>query len=86
MGFENRVRDFLNSFGDDPVEDRVCDFVVTEIGKGRQVADILEDPYVRNRMTEERRQALLQNCDVVDAVEDEIIAAFGRLGEEAPGE
>lgn len=86
MSFEGRVRDFLNSFGDDPIEERVCDFVVEEIGKGRQLADVLDDPYVKNRINEERRLSILQNCDVVDAVEDEILAAFGRLDEESPKE
>lgn len=86
MSIEGKVRDFLTSFGDDPVEERVCDFVVTEIGKGRQLADVLDEPYVKNRMTEERRLSILQNCDVVDAVEDEIVAAFERLGEDAPKE
>jgi hypothetical protein len=50
------------------MEDRLAGYIVREHGRGRSVADILEDPYVRNRSTEQQRARLLERPDVIRAV------------------
>jgi hypothetical protein len=43
-------------------------YVLRELARGRRLDDILNDPYVRNRMTHEERVRLLDNPEVVAAV------------------
>ena len=43
-------------------------YVVREHGRGRALADILEDAYVRNRTTEEQRARIAERPEVVAAV------------------
>jgi len=56
-------------------EDRVAAYVVREHGRGRSLAEILEDPYVRNRCTPEQQKRLLDRPEIVHAVGDDVIAA-----------
>jgi hypothetical protein len=56
-------------------EDRLAAYVIREHGRGRTVADILDDPYVRNRSTEQQRARLLERPDVIRAVGDHTAAA-----------
>jgi glycerol-3-phosphate dehydrogenase (NAD(P)+) len=39
-----------------------------ELGRGRPLAEILEDPYIRNRSTPEQRARILDNPDVIRAL------------------
>lgn len=49
-------------------EDRLAAYVIREHGKGRTLAEVIEDPYVRNRSTEQQRARLLERPDVIRAV------------------
>lgn len=49
-------------------------YILREHGKGRSVAEILEDPYVRAWSTPEERARLLARPHVVAAVGDQAIA------------
>jgi hypothetical protein len=49
-------------------EDRLAAYVIREHGKGRTLAEVLEDPYVRNRASEQQRARLLERPDVIRAV------------------
>ena len=49
-------------------EDRLAAYVIREHGRGRSLAEILEDPYVRNRATERQVARLLERPDVIRAV------------------
>jgi hypothetical protein len=55
-------------------EDRMAAYVVREHARGRSLEEILEDPYVRNRCTDQQRARLLDNPEVVHAVGDDVIA------------
>jgi len=55
-------------------EDRVASYVIREHGRGRSLEDILEDPYVRNRLSETQRRRLLDRSDVIHAVGNDVIA------------
>jgi hypothetical protein len=49
-------------------EERLAAYVIREHGRGRAVAEILEDPYVRNRSTEQQRARLLERPEVIRAI------------------
>jgi len=45
-------------------------YVLREHGRGRPLAEILDDPYVRNRSTPEERARLLEQPEIVTALGD----------------
>ena len=49
-------------------EDRVAAYVIREHDRGRGIDEILDDPYVRNRLAESQRARLLERPEVVDAL------------------
>ena len=49
-------------------EDRVVAYVIREHERGRDLDEILDDPYVRNRLTESQRLRLLDRPDLVAAL------------------
>jgi hypothetical protein len=55
-------------------EDRVAAYVIREHARGRTIDEILEDPYVRNRLTEQQRRRLLDRPDIIRAVGNDVIA------------
>ena len=55
-------------------EDRVAAYVIREHGRGRSLEDILDDPYVRNRLSEAQCRRLLERPDVIHAVGSDVIA------------
>ena len=56
-------------------EDRVASYVIREHRRGRRLAEILGDPYVRNRLTPQQCNRLLEREDVIHAIGHEEIAA-----------
>jgi hypothetical protein len=54
-------------------EERVAAYVVREHERGRTLADILDDPYVRNRLTPQQTERLLDRPEIVRAVGDSTI-------------
>jgi hypothetical protein len=56
-------------------EERVAAYVIREHERGRPLDDILEDPYVRNRLTPEQRSRLLDRTDIIRAVGDDTVEA-----------
>lgn len=49
-------------------------YILREIRRGRSLSDVLEDPYVVNRTTEEQRKRLLDRPELVEAIGEEAIA------------
>jgi hypothetical protein len=49
-------------------EDRVAAYVIREHERGRDIDEIFEDPYVRNRMSETQRLRLLERPELVEAL------------------
>jgi hypothetical protein len=72
----DKIRKFLEEISTDELEDRVIEYVVREVGNGRKFEDALRDPYVRNRLSEEKLRQVLENPDVIDALERSIKTAF----------
>ena len=71
-----RLKQFLEDLTTDPVEERVVEYVIREVHNGRTLMDAINDPYVRNRLNDEKREELLQNPEVIEALEQEIQSAF----------
>jgi hypothetical protein len=55
-------------------EEVVAEYVIREHHRGRTLADILDDPYVTNRLTPEQSRRLLDRPDVIHAVGNDLIS------------
>ena len=53
-------------------------YVLREHARGRPLAEICEDSYVRNRSTPEERARLLERPEVVSAVSDNVLEELRR--------
>jgi hypothetical protein len=63
-------------------EEALAAYIVREHRAGRSLEDILDDPYLKNRATEEQRLRLLERPDVIRAVgEDTAAMAAERVRE-----
>jgi hypothetical protein len=68
-------------FARSSTEDRVASYVIREHERGRTLVEVLEDPYVRNRMSPEQTKRLLDRPEIVRALgEDAIEHARRELG------
>ena len=56
-------------------EDRLATYVIREHGRGRALAEILDDPYVRNRATPQEIARLLDRPEVIHALGETTVAA-----------
>ena len=56
-------------------DDRVAAYIVREHGRGRGLDDILDDPYVVNRLNEDGIRRVIERPEVVKALGDDIAEA-----------
>ena len=56
-------------------EDRVAAYVIREHERGRALAEILDDPYVRNRCTPQQIERLLDRPELIRALGDDVVSA-----------
>jgi hypothetical protein len=56
-----------------PAEERVAAYVIREHDRGRDLAEILQDKYVQNRLTPEQVARLLDRPEVIRALGQEKI-------------
>jgi hypothetical protein len=56
-------------------EDRVAAYVIREHDRGRALDDILDDPYVRNRCSQQAVARLLERPDIIKAIGDDMAEA-----------
>jgi len=52
---------------------RLIEYVVRQLHGGRDLGDILDDPYVTNRISVIERRALLEEPEVVEAAGSELL-------------
>jgi hypothetical protein len=64
---------FRNLFSRTDHVDRVAAYVIREHERGRALAEILEDPYVKNRTTPQERDRLLDRPEVIRALGDDVV-------------
>jgi hypothetical protein len=72
----DKIHEFLNEISIDGVEERVVEYVIREVNSGRRLTDALADPYVKNRLSEERLVKVLENPEVLSALEVQIAESF----------
>lgn len=72
----DRIKQFFSDMTTDVVEERVVEYVIREVHNGRRLMEVIEDPYVRNRMSDDKRAHVLENPEIVDALEQEIRATL----------
>jgi hypothetical protein len=56
-------------------EERVAAYVIREHERGRSLQEILEDPFVRNRLSPQQRARLLDRPDIIRAIGQDTVAA-----------
>lgn len=72
----DKIHEFLNELSIDGVEERAVEYVIREVRGGRTLRDALGDPYLKNRLSEERLSKVLENPEVVSALEVQIAESF----------
>jgi len=72
----DRIKQFMSDMAADPLEERVVEYVVREVHNGRRLMEVIDDPYVRNRINEEKRASILESPEIVEALESEIRASM----------
>lgn len=72
MGIQDEIAKMLRD--SDAGHKRLIEYVVRQLGGGRALNEILDDPYVTNRSNELERRALLEEPDVVEAATGDVIA------------
>jgi len=72
----DHVRKFLDDLATDAIEERVVEYLIREVQNGRKLTDALKDPYVRNRLSEDRLNKVMENPEVIGALEQQISSSF----------
>jgi hypothetical protein len=78
MSVREEIRRLINT--ESAQHKRLIEYVVRQLGAGRKLDDVLNDPYVTNRSSTIDRRALLEEPEVVDAAgEGQLSAMRGAL-------
>jgi hypothetical protein len=56
-------------------EEHVAEYLRREHGRGRPVEEILQDPYVRNRLTPEQQSRMLDRPELIHALGEQDLEA-----------
>jgi hypothetical protein len=77
---ESRLKEMIARFFEemsiDVLEERVVQYIIRELKNGRKLKSILEDPYITNRIPEDRMADILANKELIEALETEIQKTF----------
>ncbi|MCK4777996.1 MAG: hypothetical protein KAS39_06415 [Actinomycetia bacterium] len=77
---ESKVRKLILEFFEELslnlVEERVINYTLKELQNGKRLRNIIEDPYVKNRIPEEKISHIIENPQIIEAVEEEINKTF----------
>lgn len=77
---EKTLREIIAKFFEemtiDVLEERVIQYIIRELKKGRRLNSVLRDPYVTNRIPEEHIANILANKDLIETLESEIQRTF----------
>lgn len=65
--FTKDFDEFFERFLTNPTKERVDEYIIRELDAGRDIFEILDDPFVKNRIPEEQRSQLLSNPEIIDA-------------------
>jgi hypothetical protein len=70
---------FAFLFAKTSAEEHVAAYLLREHATGRRVEDILQDPYVQNRLTLEQQRRMLDRPDVVHALGEQVVSSARSL-------
>jgi hypothetical protein len=56
-------------------EERVAAYVIREHERGRTLQEVLDDPYVRNRLSPQQQARLLDRPDIIRAIGQDTVAS-----------
>jgi hypothetical protein len=56
-------------------EERVAAYVIREHERGRTLQEILDDPFVRNRLSSQQQARLLDRADIIRAIGQDTVAS-----------
>lgn len=73
---QQAIQRYLEEMRLDVSEERVINYIVREVRLGRKLSEVIRDPYVENRVDKEQLGRLLENKEVIEAVEEELDRAF----------
>ena len=77
MGLRDFLRNPFSFFGTrSGQEERMAAYVIREHERGRALQDILDDPYVRNRLTPQQRERLLDRPELIQALGEDAVSAL----------
>jgi hypothetical protein len=62
-------------FARSSAEERVAAYVIREHERGRTLQEILDDPYVRNRLSPQQQARLLDRAEIIRAVGQDTVAS-----------
>ncbi len=62
-------------FARSSAEEHVAEYLMREHGRGRPVEKILQDPYVRNRLTPEQQSRMLGRPELIHALGEQALDA-----------
>ncbi len=71
-----KVQAFMDELALDVVEERIVEYVIREVRNGRKLKDVLADPYVKNRLNEQKLAHVIENPEIASAIEEQISTAF----------
>lgn len=71
MGLRDQVDKLVSDTG--AKHKRLIEYVVRQLGTGRSLSAVLEDPYVTNRLGLADRRALLEEPEVIEAASEETL-------------
>ena len=74
----DRLRTMLEEMSTDPVEEIVIDYIGRELRNGRKLTEILDDPYVRNRLSDERISKIMDDPTIAEAVDQAVRESFAK--------
>jgi len=70
------IREFLQDLQLDVIEERIINYIVREVRLGRRLSSVLQDPYIKNRLTQQQVDEIIESPEVLEAVERELAEAF----------
>jgi hypothetical protein len=80
LRFASFVRNpFAFLFARTSAEEHVAAYLLREHAAGRRVEEILQDPYVQNRLTLEQQRRMLDRPDVVHSLGEQIVSSAREL-------
>lgn len=70
------IQRFFEDMNMDMVEERIIKYITRELHMGRKLSDVMQDPYIKNRIDNNRLDKMLENEEIISAVEEELAEAF----------